>query len=274
MTEGEEGGKLRYVDSRRSFWDFSATHAYTQYNADNFLVHAARARGEYPHAITPANALGAYGSGAHQTGPLDCSLGGAGLRWLSTWSTHASLNVAGGINGASASCGKRVQFTGTAALYTKLTSSTDLYISGGRDLSDRVLEHSPFLNTGAVGLRHSFNRIADVRLSLNGINGVDPGTKQSYHGTFVDGSFHFRMAMGFSQEMEIRHYAVAGTPTNERTIEQLLFLRYGGHQGAPLKPPRPVLHFVRPALQNKRSLKRDYAGEVYSLPPSCFAVAS
>jgi hypothetical protein len=111
-----------------------------------------------------------------------------------------------------------VQFTGTAALYTKLTNATDLYLSGGRDLSDGVLEYSPFLNTGAIGIRHAFNHAVDMRVSLNGINGVDPLTKQSYHGAFVDSSFQLRMAMGFSEEMEIRHYGMAETPTNDRTI--------------------------------------------------------
>jgi hypothetical protein len=218
ITTGEEGGKLRFVDSRRSFWDFSATHAYTQYDADHFLVQTERARVDYLHAVTPSMGLGIYGSQEHQTAPLDCSLGGAGLRWLSTWGAHTSLNISSGLAGAGTSCGKRVQFTGTASLYTRLSASNDLYVSGGRDLSDGIFEHSVFLNTGAAGLRHAFHRIADTRVSLNALQGVDPVTKQSYHGTFADGSLHYRMALGFSQELEIRHYAVAGTPTNDRTI--------------------------------------------------------
>jgi hypothetical protein len=218
ITTGEEGGKLRFEDSRRSFWDFSATHDYTQYNADNFLVQTARSRVEYLHAMTPAMGLGVYGDGEHQTGPLACSLGGAGLRWLTEWGVHTSLNVSSGLSGASASCGKRVQFTGTAALYMQLRPSTDLYLTGGRGLSDGVIEHSGVLSTGAAGLRHSFHRLVDTRVSLNGIQGVNPVTKQSYHGTFVDGSLHFRMGLGFSQEFEVRHYEVADTPTNNRTI--------------------------------------------------------
>jgi len=216
ITTGEEGAKLRFDDSRRSLWDFSATHTYTQYNADNFLVQTARSRVEYLHALTPAMALGVYGNGEHQTGPLDCSLGGAGLRWVSEWGQHTSLNVTSGLSGASTSCGKRAQFIGAAALYTQLGRSTDLYLTGGRDLSDGIFEHSVFLNTGALGLRHSFHRLADTRVSLNGIQGADP--KQSFHGTFVDGSLHYLMPLGFSQELEIRHYEVAGTPTNNRTI--------------------------------------------------------
>ncbi len=216
IRTGEEGGKLRFDDSRRSLWDFSATHAYTQYDADNFLVQTARARVEYLHAVTPAMALGVYGNGEHQTGPLDCSLVGAGLRWVSEWGVHTSLNVTSGVNGAGTSCGHRAQFTGTAALYTKLGPSTDLYLTGARDLSDGILEHTVFLNTGALGLRHSFHRMVDTRVSLNGLQGANP--KQSFHGAFVDGSVHFMMPAGLSQELEVRHYEVAGTPTNNRTI--------------------------------------------------------
>jgi hypothetical protein len=216
ITTGEEGGKLRFDNSRRSMWDFSATHTYTQYDADNFLVQTARTRVEYLHAVTPAMALGVYGNGEHQTGPLDCSLGGAGLRWVSEWGQHTSLNVTGGVDGASASCGQRAQFTGTGAFYTKLGPSTDLYVTGGRDLSDGILEHTVFLNTGALGVRHSFHHMIDTRVSLNGLQGANP--KQSFHGTFVDGSLHYLMPWGFSQELEVRHYDVAGTPTNNRTI--------------------------------------------------------
>jgi hypothetical protein len=218
VTTGEDGGKIRYEDSRRSYWDFSATHTYTQYNADDFLVQTARASAEYLHAVTPAMGFGIYGNGEHQTGPLECSLGGAGLRWLDAWGTHANVNVSGGVSGASESCGKRAQFVGSAAVYVRFTDSTDLYLSGGRDLSDGILEHTVFLGTGAAGVRHSFHRVVDIRASLNGIQGVDPTTKQSYHGTFVEGSLHYRMGLGFSQEMEIRSYKVAGTPTNDRTI--------------------------------------------------------
>jgi hypothetical protein len=216
ITTGEEGVKLRYTNSRRSSVDFSATHAYTKYNADNFLVQTARARVEYLHALTPATALGLYANGGHQTSPLDCNLVGAGVRLVREWGDRTSLNVTSGINGASTSCGKQVQFTGTGALSTKLGRSTDLYLTGGRDLSDGILEHTVFLNTGALGIHHYFHRVVDARVSLNGIQGADP--KQSFHGTFLDGSLHYLMPLGFSQELEIRHYDVAGTPTNNRTI--------------------------------------------------------
>jgi len=210
MTEGEEGLKMRYEASRRSAWDFSASNGYTKYNADAFLVNTARGRIEYLHNVADGTALGFYGEGAHQTSSLQCSLGGGGLRLLSSWDDHATLNVSGGIVGANPSCGKRVQFTGDAALYTKLTNRTDLYLSANRDLSNGILEHSIFLSTGGAGVRHSFTHSIDVHASLNELYGTDPVTRQTYHGSFVDGSFHYRLGLGFSQELELRRYSFSG----------------------------------------------------------------
>jgi hypothetical protein len=210
MTEGEEGLKLRYEVSRRSAWDISGSDNYTKYNADGFLVHAARARVEYLHRVAHGTAFGFYGSGGHQTSPLECTLGGAGMRVLSSWGPRASLNVSGGINGANANCGKSVEFTGNAALYTRLTNRTDFYVNGNRDLSDGVLQHTILLNTGGAGLRHAFGRAVGVSASLNELYGTDSDTRQTYHGSFVDGSLRFRLWMGFSEETELRRFSFSG----------------------------------------------------------------
>lgn len=210
MTEGEEGVKLRYEVSRRSAWDFSGSHNYTKYNADGFLVHSARARVEYLHRVAQGTALGFYGIGEHQTNPLDCTLGGAGMRVLSSWGSRASLNLSGGLNGANPSCGKRVQFTGNAALYTRVTNRTDFYLTGDRDLGNGVLEHTILQSTGGAGLRHAFGRAVGFSASLNELYGTDPHSKQTYHGSFVDGSLRCRLWLGFSEEMELRRFSFSG----------------------------------------------------------------
>ncbi len=210
MTEGEESFKLRYEVSRRSAWDFSGSHNYTKYNADSFLVHTARGRVEYLRRVGRGTAMGFYGGGEHQTQPLDCTLGGAGMRLLSSWNTRASLNLSGGVNGASASCGRRVAFTGNAAFYTRITSQTDFFVTANRDLGDGVIEHTILNNTGGAGLRHAFGRKVGVSASLNELYGIDPHVKQTYHGSFVDGSLRLRLWLGFSEEMELRRYSFSG----------------------------------------------------------------
>jgi hypothetical protein len=218
MTSGEEAIKLRYLDSRHSEWDFSGSHAYTRYDADNFLVQTGRLRAEYLHGLTPSKAFGGYLVGEHQTSPLDCSLGGGGLAFVAGWGTRSSLNMAAGVAGANSFCGKRAQVTGTGALYLPINATNDFYLSAGRDLSDGIFEHTVFLNTGAAGIRHAFRSVADVRVSWNGLQGSDPTTKQTYQGMFGDLSLHIRMPAGFSEEAEIRHFNIANTPNNDRTI--------------------------------------------------------
>lgn len=218
VVTGEEAAKLRYVDSRSSRWDFSASHAYTQYDADHFLVDTERGRVEYLHALDARTGIGGYAIGERQSSPLGCSLGGAGLRYVAGWGVRSGLNAAAGIAGGGASCGERGQVTGTAALYMPLRTSSDFYISAARDLSDGILEHAVFVNTGAAGIRHSVGKVADMRVSWNGLQGTDPSTKQSYHGMFEDLSLHFRIGYGFTQEFEMRHFELAGNPNNDRTI--------------------------------------------------------
>jgi hypothetical protein len=219
MTSGEEGVKMRYETSRRSAWDFSASDNYTKYNADAFLVHTERARVEYLHNFVDGVALGFYGNGENQAESLSCALGGAGMRLLSSFGNHASLNMSGGVGGAGPSCGKRIQLVGNAAFYTRLSERTDLFLTASRDLGNGVLEQTTFLSTGSAGVRHRFSPRIDIHASLNQLYGTDRLTSQTYHGTFVDGSFHARLSGGFSQELELRRFSFSGLPAEAaRTV--------------------------------------------------------
>ena len=236
MTEGEESLKFRYEQSRRSAWDISGSHNYTKYNADGFLVHSARARIEYLHLISKGAALGFYGSGEHQTQSLDCTMGGAGMRLLSSWGSHASLNLSGGVDGANPKCGKRVEFTGNAALYTRLTDKTDFYVVGNRDLGDGILEHTMLLSTGGAGLRHAFGRSVGMSASLNELYGTDPVSKQTYHGSFVDSSLRVRLWLGFSEEVELRRFSFAGFSAEAARTVGVVTLWWSPPRGSEAKP--------------------------------------
>ena len=218
MTSGEEAAKVRYLDSRSSLWDLGFSHDYTKYDADRFLVQTERLRAEYLHALTHSDAIGGFLLGAHQSTPLDCSLVGGGLAYVAGWGTRSNLNVSGGLAGANPSCGKRAQAIGTGALYLPINSTNDFYLSAGRDLGDGILEHTLFLNTGAAGIRHYFGNVADMRVSWNGLQGTDPRTRQTYQGMIADLSLHIHIYSGFSEEAEIRHFNIADTTNNDRTI--------------------------------------------------------
>jgi hypothetical protein len=236
MTEGEEGVKLRYEQSRRSTWDISGSHGYTKYNGDQFVVHTGSARVEFLRRVSQGAALGFYGSTEHQTEPLGCTLGGAGMRFLSSWGSRTSLNVSGGVNGADSQCGKRVEFTGNAALYARLTDQTDVYLMGNRDLSNGIVERTMLLNTGGAGLRHAFSHNVGMSASLNELYGTDPKSKQTYHGSFVDGSLRFRLWLGFSEEIEIRRFSFSGFAAEVGRTVGVATLWWSPPRGSESKP--------------------------------------
>ena len=216
VLDQEEGAKLRFANSERSHWDFSAADVYRHYTDDGFSAQTVHARAEYLHAVTRDMALGIYADGAHQTNSLDCTLVGGGGRLLSQWGSRASLNLSGAVNHATSTCGNSVQFTGDAAFYYSIDNHNDLYVSANRGLGDGAIERAVFLDTASVGMRHTFHRMIAVKLSGTALYGVDPngyqGLKnQSLHGSFAEVSLRYPLGMGFSEESAFRHYAISGT---------------------------------------------------------------
>ena len=61
-------------------------------------------------------------------------------------------------------------------------------------------------------------RLADMRVNWNSQEGTAPQTKQTYQGMFGGLSSDVRAYSGFSEEAEIRHFNIADTPNNDRTI--------------------------------------------------------
>ena len=219
IVDQEEGGKLRFANTERSHWDFSAADVYRHYTDDGFSTQTLHARAEYLHAVSRDTALGAFADTAHQTDGLNCTLAGGGARLLSQWGSKASLNVSGAVNHATSTCGNSVQFTGDAAFYYSINARNDVYVSADRGLGDGAVERAVFLDTASVGMRHTFQRQIAVKLTGTALYGVDPngvdGLKnQSLHGSFAEVSVRYPLGMGFSEESAFRHYAISGTATD------------------------------------------------------------
>jgi hypothetical protein len=210
MTHEQEQGILRYASSRRTHWDLSADHTFQYFSDDGVTVQTVGGRATYLHSATRNLAYGVYGNGAHQTGSLDCSFGGGGLQGVVQWGDHGSLNVSGGVSGASAACGKSTQFLGDASLYVPLKAHTDFYVSASRALSAGILVQTALLNTAGAGVKHSFNPSSNIRLTGAAIYGTDPRTNHSYEGNFSELAVAYRLGPWFYQDIAVRHFEVHG----------------------------------------------------------------
>jgi hypothetical protein len=212
MTHEQEDGSLRYEASRRTNWDITADHTLQYFSDDGVTVQTVGGRAAYLHSLSRNAAFGVYGNGAHQTGTLDCSLGGAGLQGALQWGGHGSVNVSGGVNGASAACGKSAQFLGNAALYVPLKSHTDFYLTASRALSAGIVEQTALLNTFGAGAKYAFTSSSSIRLTGAALYGLDPRTNRSYQGNFSELAVAYRLGPWFYQDISVRHFEVHGGP--------------------------------------------------------------
>jgi len=212
LVDEQEDFRLRDATTRRTNWDFAAAHTLRYYSDDGVTVQTVRGRADYVHAVTPSLGLGVIAGAAHQTGPSECTLGGAGLLGLMKWGTRASIDLSGSANGASTSCGKSIQFTGDASLYLRASSHDDIYLTGNRDLSDGVVENLALLDSAGGGIRHQFTRNTSLRLSAAAIYGTDPKTNVAYNGEFTEAAMSYPLGAGFLQETSYRHYQISKIP--------------------------------------------------------------
>jgi len=216
VISGQEDARLQYQATRRTNWNVSFGHTLQRYIDEDVTVQTVRGRVDYLHSLTPSAVFGVYGGGARQTGLSACSLGGGGLLGAFQPSRNISANIAVGVSGASAECGKSVQFIGDAMLSLRTSARTKFYVAANRDLSDGIVERTALLSSGSVGVWHEFSSRIGVRLTEAGLYGTDPKTHTSYTGSFSEGAISLPVWGGLVQETTFRHFQVANTPAGDR----------------------------------------------------------
>lgn len=216
VISGQEDARLQFQASRRTNWNISFGHTLQRYVDEDVTVQTIRGRVDYLHSLTPFAAFGVYGGGGRQTGLAACSLGGGGLLSAFQPARNISANIAVGVSGASAECGKSVQFIGDAMLSLRTSARTKFYVTANRDLSDGIVEHTALLNSGSVGIWHEFSSRVGVRLTEAALYGTAPKTHTSYTGSFSEGAISLPLWGGFVQETTFRHFQVANTPAGDR----------------------------------------------------------
>lgn len=219
VVDEQEDTRVRYEQTRRTNWEFAAGHTLQHYADTGNTIQTLRGRAEFLHAVNDHAALGLFGHTERQNGLAGCSLTGGGVRSVSTFDDHASLNLSGAVSASDASCGRTVTFTGDAAFSLRAGDRTWLSFTANRGLSDGVIERVALLNTAVVGVRHSFRSLVDLRLTAAGVMGNDVFTRQTYTGTFSTVQLSYPIGNHFTGETSLRHVEVTPIPGGaNRTI--------------------------------------------------------
>ncbi|HEY0794901.1 MAG TPA: hypothetical protein VGD64_03895 [Acidisarcina sp.] len=219
LVDEQEDVKLDYQGSRRSSLGFSVGHTLRHFDDDNATVQTERGRAELLHSLSQGTALGLFAGVSRQTGGADCSLAGLGAVGLVQWSDRASVSLSGALDGASQSCGKRVQGTGDLAVYMRAAPRTDVFLAANRDLSGGVVEHAVLLNSASAGVRQRFTSGASLRLTGAAVHFNDLLTNAPHTGSFAEADGIFPLGRTLLEETAYRHYQVSGLPvTDNRNV--------------------------------------------------------
>ncbi len=220
VVDEQEDTHVRYEQTRRSNWEFAAGHTLQHYSDDGATIQTIRGRAEFLHSINPGTAFGVYGHTERQNGQASCTLTGGGVRSLNTWGERSSLNVSAAVSAADTGCGSGgAVFTGDAAFSVRASERTWVSFTANRGLSDGIVERVAILNTGVVGIRHSFHSLLDLRLSAAGIMGNDVLTKDTYTGGLASAAVMYPIGRHLTGETSLRHVQVTPSATGSaRTV--------------------------------------------------------
>jgi hypothetical protein len=215
LTDQQEDFKMDDQESRRTSLGFSVAHTFRHYEDDRFTGETYRARAEVLHSLSQDTAMGVFATANRQSGIARCSLAGVGAVGLVQWGDRTSVSLSGSLDGASNTCGKRVQSLGDLAVYLRASSKTDFFITANRDLSGGVVEQAVLLNSASAGVSQSYRSGASLRLSGAAIHYNDIITNIPHTGSFAEADAVLPLGRTLLEETSYRHYQISSLPIQD-----------------------------------------------------------
>lgn len=213
VLSGQEDFSVRYAASRRTSWDFAASHSVRNYSDVGATVQTVRGRAAVLHAVNPGLAMGVYATAAAQTSAHTstvnasaCSLAGGGVTAESRWQNRLTFDLEAGAAAATSGCGNTIQAIGRAALSLRASDRTTMYVSADRDLGAGILLSKSMLNSASVGVRHSLGSSAGFNMDAGGLLGTDPRNSRESSAVFADADIHYRIGSHLVQQTSIRRF--------------------------------------------------------------------
>lgn len=215
LTDQQEDFKLDDQESRRTSLGFSVAHTFRHYEDDRFTGETYRARAEALHSLSQNAALGIFATANRQSGIARCSLAGLGAVGLAQWGSRTSVSLSGSLDGASNTCGKRVQSLGDLAVYMRAAPKTDFFITANRDLSGGIVEQAVLLNSASAGIQQTYRSGATLRLSGAAIHYNDIITNVPHTGSFAEADAVLPLGRTLLEETSYRHYQISSLPIQD-----------------------------------------------------------
>ena len=160
----------------------------------------------YQHDLTPTLGLLAYQQNSFYYGTLNCqSYGvGTGVQWRPRERT--TLSVSGGPQLDTASCGSQQGLAFNAALSSRLTGRSQLYLLAARQPTSSYLGPGVWQQSVSGGYQRQVRSKGEVSLDVGYVASSTLVRLTSYHGTYVDCVYTYGLGHGLRAISSYRGY--------------------------------------------------------------------
>jgi hypothetical protein len=200
------GAELNYKRSERDSIEFGATDTFGRYSSLKQSNSIASSRIEYGRELSPTLDMRTYGKAYYYYGALNCASFGAGLGLNWHLRDNASLTVSGGPQLNSSACGKQQGFAYSAALSTRLSENSQVYVLTDREPTVSYLGPGLWLNSVSGGYQRQIGLTGTLSADLGYVNSDTLSASKSYHGTYFDCSYNRHLGRALSTSYSYRAY--------------------------------------------------------------------
>jgi hypothetical protein len=205
VTYADASLGTQYRKSQRDTIRVSLANAFSRYSSLSGSNSIATANLSYAHDISPRLGALVYGQSSVYYGSLHCESygGGLGLRWHPSEQTTVSLSGGPQLDN---SCGSQQGFAYSASLSTNLSDKAQFYLLSDRQPTASYLGPGLWQESASAGYQRQVTSIGAVSVDVGYVASSTLKTVSSYHGTYFDFIYGYRLHRGIRCSYSYRGY--------------------------------------------------------------------
>jgi hypothetical protein len=206
VTYVDGGMGISYKKSERDSVDFRVANAFSHYTGLSESNSIATVNVSYNRDLSPTLAVLAYGQNAYYYGALYCESygGGIGINWQP--GERTTLSLSGGPQLNTSACGSQQGFSYSASFSTRLSGKSQIYVLSARQPTASYLGPGLWQESISGGYQHQVKTLGVVSFDGGYVESDTLTTVSSYHGTYFDCVYGYRLGHGLRASYSYRGY--------------------------------------------------------------------
>jgi hypothetical protein len=203
-VEGDVG--VKYRKSQRDTIELRVANNFSSYTGLKEKNGTATINLLYDRDLSPTLGMGTYLQGVHYYGTLRCESygGGLGLHWQPSEKTLLSLS--GGPQISTSECGSQQGFAYSVSFSTRLSSKSQIYLLSARQPTTSYLGPGLWQESSSGGYQRQVMTWGTVSFDVGYAASDTLAEISSYHGTYFDCSYSYRLTHGLRASSSYRGY--------------------------------------------------------------------